>query len=229
MSFLAEIQKKKKNLHHCETVVTTTGGVVFKEEKVGQIFHRTQTLTISPGYIVDTKPDLQIVDVMQGLYMGSQDVAGDENILKQNKITHIVSLGVNVVQFSDICYQYVDILDLPETDIISVANQCFSYISDARGCGGSVLIHCNAGVSRSAAVIIAYLMKYNNLSFDQAYKYLKAKRESVRPNDGFIKQLQLYEKVVEWFLKMTLNNSLNSDFINISILKKYYPSVVNWI
>ncbi|CAF1559517.1 unnamed protein product, partial [Didymodactylos carnosus] len=55
------------------------------------------------------------------------------------------------------------------------------------------LIHCQAGISRSVTCIIAYLMKYKNMSLIQAYNYVKYKRQAAKPNQGFWKQLQKYE------------------------------------
>jgi protein-tyrosine phosphatase len=51
----------------------------------------------------------------------------------------------------------------------------------------------NAGVSRSASIVIAYLMKNRNLTFDSAYKFVKEKRTKIQPNPGFIAQLRAYE------------------------------------
>ena len=36
--------------------------------------------------------------------------------------------------------------------------------------GAKVLIHCYAGISRSAAITIAYLMHSNSMSYEQAYR-----------------------------------------------------------
>ncbi|QPG73334.1 hypothetical protein FOA43_000644 [Brettanomyces nanus] len=60
---------------------------------------------------------------------------------------------------------------------------------------GKVLVHCNAGRSRSVSFVVAYLMKKFNLTYKQALyavqrRYPKA--EEVRPNEGFVLQLQLY-------------------------------------
>ena len=41
---------------------------------------------------------------------------------------------------------------------------------------GTVLVHWYAGVSRSATLMIAYLMKTNNMTFNDAHKYVKLKR-----------------------------------------------------
>jgi len=60
--------------------------------------------------------------------------------------------------------------------------------------GDSVLVHCNMGVSRSATIVIAYLMKYMDKTRDDAYIFCKARRPMVRPNDGFWNQLHLYEE-----------------------------------
>jgi hypothetical protein len=59
--------------------------------------------------------------------------------------------------------------------------------------GGSVLVHCEEGISRSATVVIAYLMRYHAMSRDEAYRVCKTRRPKVYPNHGFWKQLQEYE------------------------------------
>lgn len=58
---------------------------------------------------------------------------------------------------------------------------------------GVVLVHCNAGVSRSSSVVIGYLMLRNKLPFEEAHRQVKTARPAVRPNPGFYRQLQLYE------------------------------------
>jgi len=51
---------------------------------------------------------------------------------------------------------------------------------------GSVLVHCAAGVSRSATTVIAYLMKHNEWSFQKAFNLVRRKRKIICPNDGFL-------------------------------------------
>jgi protein-tyrosine phosphatase len=54
---------------------------------------------------------------------------------------------------------------------------------------GNVLVHCMAGVSRSATVVIAYLMKTNKWKYEETLKYVREKRNIVGPNEGFLRQL----------------------------------------
>ena len=60
---------------------------------------------------------------------------------------------------------------------------------------GVVLIHCVAGVSRSAALCLAYLIRYY-CSLGEAWRYVKTIRPWVRPNYSFMEQLGEWEKVV---------------------------------
>jgi protein-tyrosine phosphatase len=53
-----------------------------------------------------------------------------------------------------------------------------------------VLVHCAAGVSRSASFVIAYIMKSRKIGFDEAYTFVKSKRPIITPNSGFVKQLK---------------------------------------
>lgn len=51
-----------------------------------------------------------------------------------------------------------------------------------RGC---VLVHCGAGLSRSVAVVIAYLCRYAGMSYSEALSLVKARRPGAAPADCF--------------------------------------------
>jgi protein-tyrosine phosphatase len=48
------------------------------------------------------------------------------------------------------------------------------------------------GVSRSAAIVVAYLMKEHRKSLPEALDFLKSKRKIIHPNGGFLQQLRKY-------------------------------------
>ncbi|GIL92911.1 hypothetical protein Vretimale_14787 [Volvox reticuliferus] len=58
--------------------------------------------------------------------------------------------------------------------------------------GRRVLVHCQAGVSRSPAVVAGWLMRSRGLSADEALSYLVSRRSCVDPNEGFRAQLSLF-------------------------------------
>ena len=58
----------------------------------------------------------------------------------------------------------------------------------------ATLIHCYAGVSRSASICIAWLMKRNRWDFETAFNFVKTKRPIICPNNGFIRQLKEWER-----------------------------------
>lgn len=56
------------------------------------------------------------------------------------------------------------------------------------------MVHCYAGVSRSSAITIAYLMYKYRWSLQKTLRFVIHKRVVAKPNDGFMKQLQDVEK-----------------------------------
>ncbi len=54
---------------------------------------------------------------------------------------------------------------------------------------GKVLVHCRAGISRSATICLAYLISRYRLSLDEAYEFIKKKKSFISPNFGFLGQL----------------------------------------
>lgn len=50
-----------------------------------------------------------------------------------------------------------------------------------------------AGISRSVALVLAFLIKKKGMKYDEAYSMVKSRRRIIHPNDGFIRQLRSYE------------------------------------
>lgn len=57
---------------------------------------------------------------------------------------------------------------------------------------GNVLVHCHKGISRSASFVMGYLMKKNDLTWDEALSFLQMSRPIVQPNESFLQQLKQY-------------------------------------
>lgn len=194
MDFLASIQSKKNALKHTQTIVTHPNGsrTLCDGEKA-------QELPVDPttafGFIIDTKPDTIAACIINDfLYLGSQDAVNVKN-LHELSITHILSVGINfnsstIDKSLPIEIKFISCLDLPETNLYNIIEQCNDFICDCRQQNGRILVHCNAGVSRSATIVIAYLIQKCNYNFDNAYALVKSKRQCIRPNDGFLQQLR---------------------------------------
>ena len=198
MSFLNELQLKRSKLKPTETTVTLADGTRYKttSESVGMKID----LGKFSGFVVDTKPDLEAACILQDfLYLGSQDAVNEENVVKLG-IRNILSVGIDTPPSLSVdidrtvIKHYLPCLDIPETDMASVFNEANAIINSIRAQSQSVLIHCNAGVSRSATICIAYLMINEQLSFDAALELVKSRRPCTRPNDGFLKQLKNLSK-----------------------------------
>jgi hypothetical protein len=74
-----------------------------------------------------------------------------------------------------------------------------------------VVVHCHAGISRSATAVIAYLMKTLKLDLEQAFKFVQSKRHVVCPNFSFMGQLRSYQNDLEM-------NYLGESFLMIKTL-----------
>lgn len=187
MDLMSLIKSKKLHLKTCKTIVTNTLGQRYEEAN-------GEKKELAPGtpFVIDDKPDLQIACVMPGLFLSSQDVIACKEILQEHKIHHILSVGIDAsIKFNGIEYYYCDLLDLPESNLILAIKKCIRIIHENRS--ENILVHCNAGVSRSPAIIISYLMAFANLSYNDAYNKVKRVRNCIKPNDGFVKQLNTLE------------------------------------
>jgi len=87
-----------------------------------------------------------------------------------------------------------EVLDEEDANILQYVPIAVSFIVKAlKSEGSKVLVHCEAGRSRSAAIIVAYLMQVEHKYFEDAIMTLTAINCNICPNMGFCDQLRLYE------------------------------------
>ncbi|KAN0025236.1 hypothetical protein ACTFIU_003495 [Dictyostelium citrinum] len=133
------------------------------------------------------------------LYMGSETVASNLEILKSNGITHIINASYQCENFFQdnpmFEYRKLYLRDSPLEDISLVFDQVIEFIERAIACHGKVFIHCQMGVSRSSCLCMLWIMKTTRCSLEEASDLVKQVRPISRPNAGF--QLSL----LNWAIK----------------------------
>jgi hypothetical protein len=92
-------------------------------------------------------------------------------------------------------HKQVIVADSVKTNIYEHFIECLQFIEGSRGIGqnGAVLVHCHEGISRSATVVIAYLMWKYSMPMDDAYALVSRARPLIRPNIGFQEQLSVFQ------------------------------------
>lgn len=82
-------------------------------------------------------------------------------------------------------------------EIITAINNTSTLIDEQLKQNKKLLIHCHAGVSRSATLVIGYLMLKEKMTYLDAYIYTKMKRNIVCPNNNFKRQLEMFQKTLK--------------------------------
>ena len=153
-----------------------------------------------------------IDEIIENLYLGNFSASENIQQLKDLGIKKVLS----VIDFNDfpnykdekIIHKSVEVSDFDYQNIIQYFGECLNFIKGEE----KILVHCMAGASRSATIVIAYLMWIQKMKFDDALNFVKSKRPIVDPNDGFREQLKIFEKLLE-------DNIFDIDKINFSEIK----------
>lgn len=117
----------------------------------------------------------------------------DDVVLTSLGIKAVVSVldsECSVLETKDICTLHIEEEDSLETDLFKYFQTTCEFIK--KNLTSGVLIHCEAGRSRSATIAAAFLIQ-NDMSFVEAITHLTKVRPCVKPNLHFITQLRLWE------------------------------------
>ncbi|XP_052770965.1 dual specificity protein phosphatase 4-like [Mya arenaria] len=145
---------------------------------------------------IDTQ--LMPSELLSHLYIGEEKHILHPDILHRIGITAILNVSTSCLDQppSGFRYKSIPIRDNSTENISTWFNETLQYIEDTRREGGKVLVHCKAGVSRSATICIAYLMVHSSLSLDKAFDFVQARRTIIAPNMNFMQQLWEFERVL---------------------------------
>jgi len=131
------------------------------------------------------------------LYLTCLATAKDVTQLANLGITHVVSAMEDAPTFPPtypLRTLHISISDYDGEDILTHLPSTTSFIRGAlaESPKNRVLVHCFMGISRSTTVVIAYLIATTKMTPREALAAVGKKRAIVRPNRGFMSQLQEY-------------------------------------
>lgn len=144
---------------------------------------------------------LDMDEVARGIWLGALSAAAQTTMLRARGIEVVLTVasGLRLELPDDFEHRQISMRDESEEDLLAHLGPALSIIRDARVAGKQILVHCYAGVSRSAAVVIAHLMTEARGRGDApswlaaAYRIVRSARPAVEPNPGFMRQLMAFE------------------------------------
>ncbi|CAN6877569.1 unnamed protein product [Brassica oleracea var. botrytis] len=138
--------------------------------------------------------------IQDNLFIGGGLAARSVYTLQHLGITHILCLCANEIgqsdtQYPDLFkYKNFSITDDEDSKIEGIFQEALDFINQGEETGGKILVHCFEGRSRSATVVLAYLMLRKNLTLLEAWSKLRKVHRRAQPNDGFARILVNIDK-----------------------------------
>lgn len=137
---------------------------------------------------------MSVSQITPTLFLSGADAPLNAALVSQKGITLIVNatLSHKFPSYPGVEYVRVPVSDLPHARLGDYFDRVADRIHANRA--GGTLVHCVAGMSRSPALVMAYLMRYRGVTLRQAHCWVQDSRPFVRLNAGFWDQLLQYER-----------------------------------
>ena len=136
--------------------------------------------------------------IIDNIYLGSAFNAASYDILKELNIKVIMNATSEISNYYPDDFQYLryKLYDNNKHSIRKYLEQSYNDILfHQQNTPGNILVHCYMGASRSASIVLFYIMKKKthddgrNFSFDDALQFIRNKRIIVNPTFRLTKDL----------------------------------------
>jgi len=138
-------------------------------------------------------------EVFPNVFVGDVYAAHNTSELKKRNFTHIVNMacGVTPAFPDEFTYLHIPILDCASENIQDHFHKTSAFIHNALERGGKVLIHCLKGISRSATIAAAFVIKEHSMTPTETVNILRKFRPCIKPNYSFMMQLEWYARELQ--------------------------------
>uniref|UniRef100_A0A4W3I4I4 Dual specificity protein phosphatase n=1 Tax=Callorhinchus milii TaxID=7868 RepID=A0A4W3I4I4_CALMI len=138
------------------------------------------------------------VEILPSLYLGSALHSSRKETLESLGITAVLNVSSSCPNCfeGDFQYKSLPVEDSHMADISACFQEAIDFIDAVKDQGGKVLVHCQAGISRSATICLAYLIRTQRVRLEEAFDFVKRRREVISPNVSFMGQLLQFETEV---------------------------------
>ncbi|EPY21304.1 protein-tyrosine phosphatase [Strigomonas culicis] len=134
--------------------------------------------------------------IIPHLYCGALRSAQSQIVYNKLNISYLLTVGRDLTPTPPDGgkHRVIVVDDIPGADIFSSFQEAIEFIDESQRREQGCLVHCFAGLSRSATTVIAYLMAKKKMRMDEAYLVTKKGRPAILPNKSFLEQLIQLDK-----------------------------------
>ncbi|WFD41964.1 hypothetical protein MPSI1_000602 [Malassezia psittaci] len=163
----------------------------YRDTTLGPDWHEFNVSTVIPGFLYFGSNIVQRAHIEQLRALGIQSVLNTTVEIEDGGLTE-AELRLNFPRY----------LRLPLRDIVEQSNvqqsltTACDFLDRAWLLSSPTYVHCRAGKSRSAMVVMAYLIRARRWTLQQAYAHVSAHRNQISPNIGFLAELMHFERDV---------------------------------
>ncbi|KAM7538136.1 hypothetical protein Aperf_G00000072822 [Anoplocephala perfoliata] len=149
-----------------------------------------------------SQEDSSMSQILDFLYIGNAKDSKNAKVLMDKRITHVINATYDLPNFFEeegkLKYLRVEVEDSGTADLMPHFRPVIDFIDEAVRSGGRVLVHCQEGVSRSASLVIAYIMAHSNLTLMHAIEVVSHARAIIFPNINFLGQLNTFYNSLQY-------------------------------
>jgi serine/threonine/tyrosine-interacting protein len=148
----------------------------------------------------------QAQEMSPGIWLGPYSAAKYGNFMTSAGLSHVLIVTSELEAkflnplFSDrLVYKTLVLEESPFVPIFPVLVEAIQWIRTVIREGGRILVHGNSGMCRSAAVVMGYLIAFENFTFEQAHRHIQRIRHCISLSDSLRNQLRAFEPYVRSF------------------------------
>ena len=136
--------------------------------------------------------------ILDNIYLGDVLAAENETYLKSFNISVVINCAYeHISEYQDLKAYELNLTDHFPQQLFPTFEMAYEVIKHYNQ-NSKIFVHCMSGMSRSASLVIFYIMKEKKWDYDKSFEYVQKIRTCINPNSYFVSQLkEYYEKYIK--------------------------------